>query len=242
MPEEINRIVTDRLSSLHLTPSADADENLLREGASVSSIARVGNCMIDSLLRHLPRARGGGALARFGVSEQAYVLATFHRPSNVDQPERLRRLIQTLQAIAARIPVVFPIHPRTEARLAALGIPAAELERAGLRVCPPLGYLDFLQLEAAARVVVTDSGGVQEETTVLGVPCLTARDNTERPITVTLGTNKVIGSEPEALLEEVAAIVDGNTKAGRIPELWDGKAGERAAAAILDFLAARAAG
>ena len=241
MPEEINRIVTDRLTALYLTPSADADENLLREGASPSGIARIGNCMIDSVMRHLPRARTAKALERFGLEPRSYLLATFHRPSNVDDPELLERLIAALVDVARWLPVVFPVHPRTRARLDAIGATVQELERAGLRVCEPLGYLDFLQLQDAARVVVTDSGGVQEETTVLGVPCLTARDNTERPITVTQGTNKIIGSNPAAIGPEVQAILEGRGKQGRVPELWDGKAGERGAAAIRSFLEARSA-
>jgi UDP-N-acetylglucosamine 2-epimerase (non-hydrolysing) len=240
MPEEINRIVTDRLSSLHLTPSPDADENLLREGAPASGIARVGNCMIDSLLRHLPKARNAHALERFGLKRRAFVLATFHRPSNVDLPARLARLIRALCGVAERLPVVFPVHPRTRARLDALGASAEQGPLSGLLLCEPLGYLDFLQLEDAAKVVVTDSGGVQEETTVLGVPCLTARDSTERPITVSLGTNKVIGADPAAMLGEIDAVLDGRAKQGRIPELWDGQAGQRAGAAIRHFLEARA--
>jgi UDP-N-acetylglucosamine 2-epimerase (non-hydrolysing) len=236
MPEEINRIVTDRLARLHLTPSPDGDENLLREGADPKGIVRVGNCMIDSVKSHIEAARRGGALQRFGVSAQGYVLATLHRPSNVDDPQRLLRLAEVLSQIAKDLPVVFPVHPRTRARLEAAQVSEIALKARGLLLSQPLGYLEFLQLQDAAKVVITDSGGVQEETTALGVPCLTVRDNTERPITITEGTNKLVGSNPDVLPGEVAEILAGRSKRGRIPALWDGKAGERAADAILRFL------
>ncbi len=237
MPEEINRIVTDRLTSLYLTPSPDGDENLLKEGADPRSIVRVGNCMIDSVTSHIDKARAGGALTGFGVTAQGYALATLHRPSNVDDPARLARLVDVLKTLAQQLPVVFPVHPRTRARLEAQQISEAALKAQGLLLSPPLGYLDFLQLQDAAKVVITDSGGVQEETTALGVPCLTVRDNTERPITITEGTNKLVGSDPAVLPGEVAEILAGRSKRGRIPALWDGQAGERAAAAIRRFLA-----
>lgn len=236
MPEEINRIVTDRLSRLHLTPSPDGDENLLREGADPSGIVRVGNCMIDSVMAHIDHARSGGALARFNVKPKGFVLATLHRPSNVDDAERLSRLVEVLSEIARLMPVVFPVHPRTRARLQAAQVSEAALQKRGLLLSEPLGYLEFLQLEDAAKVVITDSGGVQEETTALGVPCLTVRDNTERPITITEGTNKLVGSNPDVLPGEVEAIVAGRGKRGGIPALWDGKAGQRAADAIRKFL------
>ena len=236
MPEEINRLVTDRLTKLHLTPSADADANLLREGVDAAHIVRVGNCMIDSLLTHVEAARRRGALARFAVERRGFALATLHRPSNVDDPARLVRLVEVLSRIGARLPVVFPVHPRTRARMEAAEIPLSELSARGLLISEPLGYLDFLQLEDAARLCITDSGGVQEETTALGVPCLTVRDNTERPITITDGTNKLVGSNPEVLPAEVEAVLAGQGRQGRVPELWDGKAGERAADAIRSFL------
>lgn len=236
MPEEINRIVTDRLARLHLTPSPDGDENLLHEGADPKGIVRVGNCMIDSVKSNIEAARAGSALRRFGVSPQGYVLATLHRPSNVDDAERLTRLVEVLSQIGKDLKVVFPVHPRTRARLEAAQISESALLARGLVLSPPLGYLDFLQLQDAAKVVITDSGGVQEETTALGVPCLTVRDNTERPITISEGTNKLVGSNPDVLPGEVAQILSGNSKRGRIPALWDGKAGERAAQAIRQFL------
>jgi UDP-N-acetylglucosamine 2-epimerase (non-hydrolysing) len=236
MPEEINRIVTDRLTSLHLTPSPDGDENLLREGVDPAGIVRVGNCMIDSVQSNVERARQGGALARFGVSARGYVLATLHRPSNVDDAQRLARLIDVLRGIAAKQPVIFPVHPRTRARLSAGNLASEELAQSGLLLSEPLGYLDFLQLQDGATVVITDSGGVQEETTALGVPCLTVRDNTERPITISEGTNKLVGSDPGVLPAEVDEVLAGRGKRGRVPALWDGKAGERSAEAIRRFL------
>lgn len=232
MPEEINRIVTDRLAQLHLTPSPDADEHLLREGVSARSIVRVGNCMIDSLRANLERARTGDALTRFEVSRRKFALATLHRPSNVDDAEKLSGWLESLTRISAQIPVIFPMHPRTRARMD----PAMLAQSAQLRICEPLGYLDFLQLEDAAAVVITDSGGVQEETTALGVPCLTVRDNTERPITVTQGTNTLIGSDPAGLAAAVQRLFAASPKQHQLPELWDGYAGQRAAAAISMFL------
>jgi UDP-N-acetylglucosamine 2-epimerase (non-hydrolysing) len=236
MPEEINRIVTDRLSQLHLTPSPDADTNLLSEGVSASSIVRVGNCMIDSLVSNVEKARAGKALTRFGVARGRFALATLHRPSNVDDQQQLSRLVAALREIGTSLPIVFPVHPRTRARLQAAEIAIDSLPASNVLLSEPLGYLDFLQLQDAAQAVITDSGGVQEETTALGVPCLTLRDNTERPITISEGTNKLIGRNPKRLPAEVAAILAGDARRGRIPELWDGKAGVRSARAIRAFL------
>jgi UDP-N-acetylglucosamine 2-epimerase (non-hydrolysing) len=237
MPEEINRIVTDRLSKLHLTPSPDADENLRREGVSPDSIVRVGNCMIDSLLAHVEKARSGHALTRLGLRPREFVLVTLHRPSNVDDLPKLERLMSALRRVGARLPVVFPVHPRTRSRLESIRVSDDALRAEGVLLTTPLGYLEFLQLEDAAAVVLSDSGGVQEETTALGVPCLTVRDNTERPITIEQGSNKLIGSNPEVIPEEVEAILANVTRKGHVPELWDGAAGARAAEAIRRFLA-----
>jgi UDP-N-acetylglucosamine 2-epimerase (non-hydrolysing) len=237
MPEEINRIVTDRLTDLYLTPSPDADENLLREGCSRAAIVRVGNLMVDSLLSNLARARQAGALARHGVEERGFALVTLHRPSNVDDPGQFERIFGALVRIAARIPVVFPVHPRSRPRLDAPPIRARLAGAPGLRLVPPLGYLEFVALEASARMVLTDSGGVQEETTALGVPCLTLRENTERPITVTEGTNTLAGVDPEAIWAAALDVLEHGGKAGRIPALWDGHAGDRAAEAIRALVA-----
>lgn len=237
MPEEVNRLVTDRLTELFLTPSPDADANLLAEGVAAEAIVRVGNCMIDSVRKHLARARAGSALRRLSVERGRFLLVTLHRPSNVDDPARLGRLLATLGELAKRLPVVFPVHPRTRARIEALH--RHSHADAGVHLIEPLGYLEFLELEDAARAVITDSGGVQEETTALGVPCLTVRDNTERPITVEVGTNTLVGTDPGVLPEALDAILAGHGKIGRIPDGWDGHAGERAAAAVRAFLAAR---
>lgn len=234
MPEEINRIVTDRVADLLLTPSADADENLLAEGADAGSIHRVGNVMIDTLLAHLERAKQRPMLRQFGVSPQTYALATIHRPSNVDDPAVLGALLDLLQWMQQEISVVLPLHPRTRKRLEE----SSSLQRldgmANLKLSGPLGYLDFLCLTASSKFVLTDSGGLQEETTALGIPCLTLRARTERPITVATGTNTVVGSEPERIRAAVTDILNGRGKVGAIPELWDGRASERVAKALLD--------
>jgi UDP-N-acetylglucosamine 2-epimerase (non-hydrolysing) len=232
MPEEINRIVTDRLAELLLTPSADADENLRKEGTPEARIFRVGNVMIDSLLAHLPQARATRSPERLGVQPGKYVVVTLHRPVNVDDPEVLGRLMGALATLQRTLPVVFPVHPRTRKQLAAIGV-APELEHlSGLVLCEPLGYLEFLGLTSQSALVLTDSGGLQEETTALGIPCLTLRENTERPITITDGTNTLVGTNPERILSEAEQAVAGRGKAGRIPPLWDGKASERIAAVL----------
>jgi UDP-N-acetylglucosamine 2-epimerase (non-hydrolysing) len=236
MPEEINRIVTDRLADLLLTPSADADENLLNEGCPAGAIHRVGNVMIDTLMAHLERAKARAMPGRLGLSPGEYALATLHRPSNVDHPEVLGSLLGVLEWTQQQIPVVLPLHPRTKKRLEELSL----LERArampNLHLTEPLGYLDFLGLTSAARLVLTDSGGLQEETTVLGIPCLTLRPNTERPVTVSTGTNTIVGSDPKVVMDAVARILQGDGKAGAVPELWDGRTSERIAEVLVDRL------
>jgi UDP-N-acetylglucosamine 2-epimerase (non-hydrolysing) len=231
MPEEVNRLVTDRLADLLFTPSPDGNDNLLREGVAAEKICLVGNVMIDTLVTLLPQARERGTVLRagLGLDGQPYALATLHRPSNVDQPEGLRNILLALHDISRNVPVVFPVHPRTRQRLRQLGL---EQLNGGLRLVDPLGYLDFLALQASAAVVMTDSGGVQEETTFLGVPCLTMRENTERPVTVTVGTNTLIGQDTDRLRGEVARVLRRDGKRGTIPPLWDGRASER----IADFI------
>jgi UDP-N-acetylglucosamine 2-epimerase (non-hydrolysing) len=234
MPEEVNRVVTDHLSDLLLTPSPDADENLRREGIDGGRVACVGNLMIDTLRAHLPRARALGVPAAMGLEPGGFAVVTLHRPSNVDDPATLGRLLDALARVARELPVVFPVHPRTRARLAS---PALAARAGALRLVEPLGYLEFLSLTSAARLVLTDSGGLQEESTALGVPCLTLRENTERPITVTEGTNEVVGTDPERIVgAALRALGDGRPP--RCPALWDGRAGDRAARAIGAFLAA----
>lgn len=234
MPEEVNRLVTDQLADLLFTPSPDGDQNLAREGVDSAKVHFVGNVMIDTLVRLLPEAetRWPGLSERFGMEEAGYGLVTLHRPSNVDDPEMLAEIINTLEDLAADVPLVFPVHPRTRQRMASLGI-----EPNRLKLVEPVGYLDFLALQRYAKLVITDSGGVQEETTYLGVPCITVRENTERPVTVTEGTNVLVGQDMRLLTREVDEIVSGRAKKGKIPELWDGRAGERIAAFIGQRLA-----
>jgi UDP-N-acetylglucosamine 2-epimerase (non-hydrolysing) len=230
MPEEVNRVLTDRLSDLLLTPSADADENLRREGLSEERIVRVGNVMIDTLLAQRDRARSSRVLEELELAAQKFAVVTLHRPSNVDDPAALGRLCTALNELSARLPVIFPAHPRTRARLDEFGLELG----AGVRMIAPLGYLDFLRLWGSARLVLTDSGGLQEETTALGVPCLTLRESTERPITVEEGTNQVVGSDPARILAAAEDVLAGRAAyAGRVPELWDGRAAERIADALL---------
>ena len=234
MPEEINRMVTDRLSTLLLTPSRDADANLAREGVPPGQIHFVGNVMIDSLLRERGRAPWESVRERLGVRERSFALLTLHRPANVDDPAALLRILERLRPVAERFSILFPIHPRTARRLSEEGLePAASF----LRCVEPLGYRDFLALMDHAALVLTDSGGIQEETTVLGVPCFTLRDNTERPITITEGTNSLVGADAGGLATALAALEDGGERRGRAIEKWDGRAGERIGAVIEEFLA-----
>lgn len=231
MPEEINRIVTDRLADLLLTPSADADANLLAEGVRPERIHRVGNIMIDTLMRHLPLATLDRLAGRVNVTAGEYAVLTLHRPSNVDNPAALKPILDALTVIAARLPVVFPVHPRTRDRLRAFDIETPP----GVTLSDPLGYIDFLSLTSHARVVLTDSGGLQEESTALGIPCLTLRENTERPATVTDGTNRIVGTRTEAILAGFEDAVAGRVGTRR-PPLWDGHTAGRSAAVLRDFL------
>jgi UDP-N-acetylglucosamine 2-epimerase (non-hydrolysing) len=224
MPEEVNRVVADRLSALLFTPSADADENLRREGVDDSRIHLVGNIMIDTLFAHLPLATLARVRDQIPVDERRYAVLTLHRPSNVDDPRTLQDIIGVVREIARDMPVVFPVHPRTRGRLAETGAEGIE----GLILTPPLGYIDFLSLTAHARIVLTDSGGLQEETTALGVPCLTLRKNTERPVTITHGTNRLVGIDPQAILGGYYEAMSTPPQAAR-PPLWDGHTAERIA-------------
>lgn len=236
MPEEVNRVVTDRVSDFLFAPSQDAVANLRAEGCRGDQILLAGNVMVDTLLASLPRARDGGALDRLGLSAGEYGLVTLHREANVDRPAVLAGLLRALDEVAGLCPLVLPAHPRLASRLAPAGHEAGR-EAGRVRVIPAVGYLDFIALEAAARLVLTDSGGVQEETTALGVPCLTMRENTERPITVTEGTNTLVGTDPQAIVAAAkAALAD--PPAPRRPSLWDGRAGERIAADLVAKVAA----
>ena len=220
MPEEINRLVTDQLADLLFTPSGDGDKNLQKEGIPEEKIFRVGNVMIDSLVRLLPAARKTGIKAL----PERYVLVTLHRPANVDDSVALKGILESLLQVNRDLAVVFPAHPRTRKRIADFGLNAGQL-----RVLDPLPYVDFLGLQSRATVVITDSGGIQEETTYLGVPCLTVRENTERPITVSMGTNVLVGRDPDKLRRELSRVLSGKAKQGTVPPLWDGRAGERIA-------------
>jgi UDP-N-acetylglucosamine 2-epimerase (non-hydrolysing) len=231
MPEEVNRVVTDSVVDLLLTPSPDADRNLLAEGCPPDSILRVGNVMIDSLMAHLPRAQALDVPARFSVRPGEYAVLTLHRPSNVDEPATLRRIMGAVAELAKRLPVVFPVHPRTRKQILATELGTDLGAAHGLVLCDPLGYLEFLSLSSRARLVLTDSGGLQEESTALGIPCLTLRENTERPITVDEGTNVLVGTDPHRIEEEATRALGGERK-GRIPLLWDGHTAERIVAAV----------
>ncbi len=226
MPEEINRLMTDQTAELLFTPSPDGDANLLREGIAPAAIHHVGNVMIDTLVRLLPQAKR----PQIDALATRYALVTLHRPSNVDDEGMLQRLMTTLQEVSRELQVVFPMHPRTRARLETFDVSVAKDER--LLLLDPLGYLEFLALQRQATLVITDSGGVQEESTYLRVPCLTARENTERPMTVEVGTNVLVGQDMGRLRAEVDCILAGTFKTGSIPQLWDGRAGERIADVI----------
>lgn len=244
MPEEINRLVTDRLSDLLLTTEREAAANLLREGVAADRIAFVGNVMIDSLLASLERARPAaetmsvhGASPDFVQAAAAgFGFVTLHRPSNVDDPKVLGGLLEVLAEISCRIPLVFAVHPRTRAAIEAAGL-GAWLDSAGILATPPLSYLQTAGLMREARLAITDSGGVQEETTALGVPCITVRDNTERPITIAEGTNALAGASPGRLRSAVDEVLTTGGKRGRVPEMWDGKAAQRIVHHVAAFLA-----
>ncbi len=239
MPEEINRIVTDALADLLFTTEPAANENLAREGVAAGKVHFVGNVMVDSLLASLGRSDPPGAVARIlgpDFAEREFALLTLHRPANVDDPGRLARWVEAFEAVAARIPIVCPLHPRTAGRLEAAGL-RARFE-AAVAATGPLGYLEFIGLMQRARLVITDSGGLQEEATVLGVPCLTIRANTERPVTLTAGSNRLVGDESAALAPAVAeTLAQPRPAAAEAPELWDGRAAERIVAVLERHLA-----
>ena len=223
MPEEINRLVTDQLADLLFTPSEDANENLKREGIAPEKIHFVGNLMIDTLVRLLNET----CRPSLPGIDGEYLLVTLHRPSNVDEPKMLRQIVETLNDLSKQVPVVFPIHPRTRRRIDDFNLKLADSSRFVL--LEPIGYLEFLGLQREAKLVITDSGGIQEETTYLNVPCLTVRNNTERPITVELGTNVLVGQDMAKLEREARRVLNGERKQSSVPPLWDGHAGERVA-------------
>ena len=232
MPEEINRIVTDAVSDFLFTTSRDADENLRREGVSLDRMFFVGNVMIDTLNKHRPRAEQLGTPTRFDLEPSRYVLLTLHRPSNVDVPQVFSGILDALTVIQRDVPILFPAHPRTVKRIAEFGFAERLAAARNLRIVEPLGYLEFLDLMMHAKLVLTDSGGIQEETTILSVPCLTLRENTERPVTTAEGTNVLVGTNPARIVTETQRVLAGESKVGRVPELWDGHAAARIVAIL----------
>ena len=230
MPEEINRLVTDALADLLLTPSKDADKNLLREGVNKNKIKFVGNIMIDTLLNHVETARQLHPSAKYNLKEKDYIFVTLHRPSNVDDKKSLTVIMNHLTALSKKMPVIFPMHPRTRKNLIAFDLQQKITKAKGMIIIDPIGYHETIGLVDRSAFVLTDSGGLQEETTVLGIPCLTLRPNTERPVTITHGTNKL--TTLKSLNEDMKALFKGKSKKSRIPELWDGHTAER----IIKFL------
>jgi UDP-N-acetylglucosamine 2-epimerase (non-hydrolysing) len=240
MPEEINRLLTDQIADLLFTPSHDADENLLAEGIPRERIRFVGNVMIDSLQKNLNVARALPTREQLRLSGIDYALLTLHRPSNVDMRDSFARILDALEAISSRLPIVFPVHPRTKKTIAELGLSERVESIKELRIVEPLGYLDFLNLSSNARLVLTDSGGIQEETTALGIPCITLRENTERPITVEMGTNVVVGTDTGKIVSAATAALNGSARTTlRQPPLWDGHTSERILDALEEFAAAQ---
>lgn len=237
MPEEINRLLTDAISDYLFTPSLDADDNLKKEGILAEKIFLVGNVMVDSLLHNREAIKRSQILSRLDVKQKNYALLTMHRPNNVDSGESLLRIGAALKKISLRIPIIFPIHPRTKKNTEKFGLKGL-FEDKHILLIEPLGYLDFLKLTTDARFVMTDSGGIQEETTVLKIPCLTLRDSTERPITISQGTNTLVGNKTSVIMQEATKILDNKGKKGSIPPLWDGKTAQR----IVNIICQRTAG
>jgi UDP-N-acetylglucosamine 2-epimerase (non-hydrolysing) len=235
MPEEVNRLVTDAISDILLTPSRDADQNLLGEGRGEDDIYFVGNIMIDSLFNTLGRIAESSILGDLGLDSRDFGVLTMHRPSNVDDLQILRGIMEALGEICESVQLVFPVHPRTSNRIDEFGLLSEFGDISNLIMIEPVGYLDFVALVSESKIVITDSGGIQEETTALGIPCITMRENTERPITVSPGTNKVVGTNPNSIVSEVMASLEESGENPPIPEYWDGKTAKR----IVDVLESR---
>ncbi|MCC6784895.1 MAG: UDP-N-acetylglucosamine 2-epimerase (non-hydrolyzing) [Planctomycetes bacterium] len=227
MPEEINRLLTDSISDLLFCTERSGMENLAREGVSPQRCHMVGNCMVDTLLKNIARARQSDVLKRLELDERSYVVVTLHRPSNVDDPAALARLLDVFEVVQKDFRIVFPVHPRTRQRLGQDGLKQRVDAMGNLMLLEPAGYLDFVRLCEASRLVLTDSGGIQEETTIMRVPCITLRDNTERPVTCEIGTNQLVGNDPQRVLGAYRKVLSGEAGHGSVPPLWDGRAAER---------------
>jgi UDP-N-acetylglucosamine 2-epimerase (non-hydrolysing) len=236
MPEEVNRILTDSISDLLLTPSPDGDENLKKEGISEDKIKLVGNVMIDSLFYSLERSKESKVREDLDLNDKDYAVLTLHRPSNVDEREVFKGLLDALTDISERLPIIFPAHPRTAGRIEEFGF-TERVKNSNIKLIEPLGYLDFLRLYSGAKLVLTDSGGLQEETTALRIPCLTLRENTERPITIEMGTNELVGTDPEKIKQSAFKILDQgkSNQDAKIPPLWDGKTAERICDILVNY-------
>ena len=236
MPEEINRVLTDRISDILLTPSLDANKNLEKEGIEPDKIYFVGNIMIDSLIAHKEKAETSNIFNNLNIlPNDSYALVTLHRPSNVDEYNCLKMLLIALSEIRGKIKIIFPMHPRTKKNIYELGLSSILCTSSNLIITEPLGYLDFLKLEMNAKFILTDSGGIQEESTYLGIPCLTLRENTERPITITEGTNQIVDLNVESIVNSATDIIEGKNKKGKIPKYWDGKTAARIVKVLDDW-------
>lgn len=237
MPEEINRLLTDTISDLLLTPSEDGNANLIREGIDSAKIHFVGNIMIDSIVKHRIKAEESSILKELGIEEQdAYILVTLHRPSNVDEVSGLKMLLEAFAELGKHIKIIFPMHPRTSKNIELLGLKSQLEEIPNLTITEPIGYLDFMKLQMNSKLILTDSGGIQEESTYFGVPCLTIRENTERPITITIGTNQLVPLDSCSIVEYSKRILSGEVKKGAIPKYWDGKTAERVVKVVAEWL------
>jgi UDP-N-acetylglucosamine 2-epimerase (non-hydrolysing) len=227
MPEEINRVLTDSISNLLFCTEQSGVDNLKREGVSAERVFIVGNVMIDTLLKNKEKADASKILDELSLVSNDYAVLTLHRPANVDDPAVLGRILDALEVIQKDLPIVFPIHPRTRKNIAGSSLAGRVEAMTGLRLIDAVGYLDFLKLTSSARLVLTDSGGIQEETTILKIPCITLRDNTERPVTAEIGSNQIVGTDPEKIISAYRQVIDGHWRESRIPDLWDGHAAER---------------
>jgi len=242
MPEEINRVLTDAISDFLFTTERCAETNLLREGIPQDKIYFVGNVMVDTLLKHKAKADVSNISLRLGIDKKSYGLVTLHRPSNVECKDTLKSIFYALRELSSKVLIIFPCHPRTQEKIREYNLEylvnsdERKVKEGWINLIAPLGYLDFLKLMTEAKVVLTDSGGIQEETTILGIPCITMRNNTERPVTVSEGTNTIVGTEKNKIVEKASEVLNGYLPTGRCPELWDGRASERIVRVLMEFI------